>query len=640
MEKALRNTLRLQVIRCRKLLEVALTETLEGQFGIHPDGAVEPAARLAHLAPVEHEQRAQIVQVLRHRSGNAAITPFAVLQLARVVAFTHLNRLCAFKMAERRHIVRETVTRGLQARGFQLFLAQDDTANALMERSEPWRAYRGFLAAQGELLAREVPALFLATDPANWIYPADRAFAELIDLINDEKIDAVWDGDETLGWIYQYFTPQELRDDARKASAAPRDSYELSFRNQFYTPHYVVEFLTDNTLGRMWYEMRQGHTRLTEQCRYLMHQRDEPAHMPARAKRDPRELAVLDPACGSGHFLLYAFDLLLTIYAEAWEDDEIGPLLRRDYHDAAAYRSAVPALILAHNLAGIDIDPRATQIAALALWLRAQRAYGEAGIDTAQRPPLPAAQIACASAMPREQPLRLQLLNHLDPPILSEIVAPLWETLTLAADMGSLLKPDATLHAAIDTAKQQWLHHRYVNLTLFSEHTPPEQIALSYTGVSDVQFFETEALPRALAALRQLADTRPADDITPALFADDATQGLGFVDLLLRRYDVVLMNPPFGAPSLPAKSAIEKLYPRTKNDLFAAFVERGLALLKPGGRLGAITSRTGFFLTSFQKWREEILLGEARVVALADLGAGVLDSAMVETAAYVLEKSG
>ena len=98
------------------------------------------------------------------------------------------------------------------------------------------------------------------------------------------------------------------------------------------------------------------------------------------------------------------------------------------------------------------------------------------------------------------------------------------------------------------------------------------------------------------------------------------------------------MNPPFGAGSLVAKSEFEKSYPRTKNDVYAAFVERGVELLHPHGMLGAITSRTGFFLSSFQKWREEILLEEAPPVVFADLGYGVLDSAMVEVAAYCLEK--
>jgi len=101
---------------------------------------------------------------------------------------------------------------------------------------------------------------------------------------------------------------------------------------------------------------------------------------------------------------------------------------------------------------------------------------------------------------------------------------------------------------------------------------------------------------------------------------------------------VVLMNPPFGAASLAAKKEFESAYPRTKNDVYAAFVERGIELLHPTGYLGAITSRTGFFLSSFQKWREEILLKEAPPIVFADLGQGVLDSAMVEVAAYCLRK--
>jgi len=109
--------------------------------------------------------------------------------------------------------------------------------------------------------------------------------------------------------------------------------------------------------------------------------------------------------------------------------------------------------------------------------------------------------------------------------------------------------------------------------------------------------------------------------------------------LLRSRYDVVLMNPPFGAASLAAKREFEKAYPRTKNNIYAAFVERGIQLLHTGGLLGAITSRTGFFQSSFQKWREEILLKEAPPVVFADLGNGVMDAAMVEAAAYCLRKS-
>jgi hypothetical protein len=97
------------------------------------------------------------------------------------------------------------------------------------------------------------------------------------------------------------------------------------------------------------------------------------------------------------------------------------------------------------------------------------------------------------------------------------------------------------------------------------------------------------------------------------------------------------MNPPFGSVSVRGKNVFERAYPLTKIDIYAAFVERGVELLDRRGRLGAITSRSGFFLSRFQKWREEILLKGARPMVFADFGYGVLDSAMVETAAYCLE---
>jgi hypothetical protein len=160
----------------------------------------------------------------------------------------------------------------------------------------------------------------------------------------------------------------------RKESQAPRNSYELAFRNQFFTPRYVVEFLTDNTLGRIWYEMRKGDTALKDSCRYMVRRPSEvflaegqdgpegaekdrddlsqadllklPVHVPHRPKKDPREIRLLDPAVGSAHFLLYAFDLLLTIYEEAYADTDLGPALQEDYPTLDELRKVVPGLIL------------------------------------------------------------------------------------------------------------------------------------------------------------------------------------------------------------------------------------------------------------------------------------------------------
>ena len=153
-----------------------------------------------------------------------------------------------------------------------------------------------------------------------------------------------------------------------------------------------------------------------------------------------------------------------------------------------------------------------------------------------------------------------------------------------------------------------------------------------------MRFFE-EAEAILLNALRRFSESAGGGGgVRRWLFADDAAQGIALIELVRRRFDVVLMNPPFGACSLPAKTEFENSYPRTKNDLYAAFVERGVQLLQPRGMLGAITSRTGFFLSTFQEWREDVLLEEAPPILLADLGSGVLDGAAVEVASYCLEK--
>jgi len=155
--------------------------------------------------------------------------------------------------------------------------------------------------------------------------------------------------------------------------------------------------------------------------------------------------------------------------------------------------------------------------------------------------------------------------------------------------------------------------------------------------VSRKEFWD-EVEDLVLVALEEFAESLSnGKSYQRRLFADDAAQGFAFIDLCRKRYDVVLMNPPFGGASRSSKALIEKTYARTKNDIYAAFIERGLDFLHTGAKLGAITSRTGFFLSSFTKWREEILLQEAKPTVFADLGYGVMDGAMVEAAAYCLE---
>jgi Eco57I restriction-modification methylase len=381
----------------------------------------------------------------------------------------------------------------------------------------------------------------------------------------------------------------------------------LAVRNQFFTPRYVVQFLTDNTLGRIWYEMRGTNTVLAERCEYMVRKPGE--EFAPRVKKDPRDLRVLDPACGSGHFLLYAFDLLLAIYEEALADREsaksvaTGRTLTEDYPSLDALRRAIPCLILAHNLHGVDIDPRCAQIAQLALWMRAQKAYRDFGFGRADRAQIRRSNIVVAEPLVADEQIAKEFVAKLGNAELGRVFTALADSLNLAGDLGLLLR----VETLVKPAKGQG--------SLFAPSEERIRAALAL-------FVEDEG---------SRANTRRR------LFAEDAANGVALLGVAEKKFDIVLMNPPFGAGSLRGKKEFESAYPRTKIDIYAAFVERGIELLSSRGRLGAITSRTGFFLTSFQKWREEILLGSAPPVVFADLGFGVLDSAMVETAAYCLE---
>jgi hypothetical protein len=662
MDKNARNALRNAVTQCRRILEEAVGELLEGQFGIHRDGRIEGASRMGHLSNDDQQLRDDVIKSLRHIQatmlGGGDISSEAVEQLVREVGFTHLNRLCAFQMLEQRKLMREAVGRGLKSNGFLFYLRDHPEDEKLWSSGQQDAAYRHFVLWLAETLSSEVGVLFSPHDPAKRLFPPHRVLEQLLALINDEELRSVWSDDEAIGWVYQYYTPKELRDKSRKESQSPRNSYELAFRNQFYTPRYVVQFLVDNTLGRTWYEMRRGDTALLSSCQYLVRRPNEiflkagerepstgaegSAYIAHREKKDPRDIRVLDPACGSGHFLLYCFGVFETIYTEAYEDPDLGPPLRQEYPDAQEYRCAVPELILRENLHGIDIDLRATQIASLALWLRARRAYQEMGIGNDERPRIRRVNLVCAEPMPGERDLFEEFVLGLQPPLLGQLSKRVFTEMRLASEAGSLLKIERAIHDDIENARAQWkTRPKEEQLLLWPQgrRPEPEQLTLfEVAGITDEEFWN-EADSRLLEALRTYAESAvDGRAYARGLFADDAAQGFGFVDLSRNRYDVVLMNPPFGEASRPSKAYIEYQYPRTKNDIFAAFVERGLEWLYPGGLLGAITSRAGFFLSTFQKWREEILLRESCPTVVADLGYGVLDTAMVETAAYCVAK--
>ncbi len=666
MEAEVRNQIEKMVQNARHLLEQEIHDQLEGVYGLHKDGNFEDVSSLPKIKDNSDalKERKGFEYFISNEVSQGTKKKDAVNKLVLGLSFTHFNRLIALKLMERRKVIRESISRKTDSNGFKFFLADYPEQMVLWTSGKNDEVYKNFLLHQYGLISEEIHVLFDPEDVSNLIFPKPRTLYDLLDLINQEPLADLWEEDETIGWIYQYFTPKELRKQARSESPAPRNSYELAFRNQFYTPRYVVRFLTDNTLGRTWYEMRRGDTKLTEICEYMVRRSNEiflekgeetPEieensdktqeellnelfYIPYRAKKDPREIKTLDPATGSGHFLLYCFDILQIIYEEAYEDPDLSSSLKADYPSIEEYKKAIPELILRHNLYGIDIDLRATQIASLAIWLRAQKAYQEMGLKAEERPKITKSNIVCAEPMPGNETVLKEFKKNLQPAVLGDFVTDVWNEMKLAGEAGSLLKIEETITNSVKEAKEAWLTRpKDIQLDLFGNKKSLEQMRFNLRGIKDRMFWE-EAEELLIDSLKKFAEEASNGDSYPRkLFAENAEHGFAFIDVISKKYDVVLMNPPFGDSSTGSKTYIDKKYPRTKNDLYAAFVERMLELLHERGFIGIISSRTGFFLPAFTSWREEILMKESSLHSVADLGYGVLE-AMVETAAYTIEK--
>ncbi len=761
------------VTACRNLLTEDFDAQLRGRFGIYADeGRVLEVDRLPGLDDAGREVAGLLRERIDHLAAGKGAQALgeAVHRLRREQAFTVLNRFAAVRMAEERDLISQSVGDGFQSRGFRIF-EQVAGGTALGELYDRYRVYLDCLFDE---LSLDLGVLFDRSDAMGLLFPGEQALRALFDELNHPDIAPLWAEDETIGWIYQYYNDPEERKKMRKESTAPRNSRELAVRNQFFTPRYVVELLTDNTLGRIWYEMTKGNTRLKEQCRYLVHRplefflpapeqgnfpgdwsgveqmrefwrtgdftklpenphtgvaiewmiaiagdmgfehllpmfntdhqsvmdeilipaengdrdrlaavhplllmhclwrigvsvargggygegdrpiRDDafggachiwealycrlthrndeasqeelllvPVFVPHRPIKDPREIRLLDPACGSMHFGLYAFDLFETIYEEAWDLADTHADLRSltsVFSSKEEFLREVPRLIIEHNIHGIDIDPRAVQIAGLSLWLRAQKAWKDMEVRAVDRPQVRRSNIVCAEPMPGSPERLEEFVATLDPPLLGELVKTVFDKMQLVGEAGSLLKIEEDIRTAIDTARKEWLKQ--------------QDDLLARKDGGQEEFFDT-AEQKVIDALRAYAEQADADSYQRRLFADDAARGFAFIDLCRQSYEVALMNPPFGDASLPSKPYIEETYGDTKGDVYKAFVECFHARLIPAGYLGIISSRTGFFLGQSEDWRTRVVLRLFRPVVLADLGGGVLD-AMVEVAAYVL----
>lgn len=640
------------VSAAKNLLMQNVTEMLQQWYGIWADGHTIGVEQLpsqdtdiVHTARMLRDRLQHLMAALPDTDTDADKERQAVGQLVAEQAFTQLNRFCALRMCEERDLIMESIRGGYESAGF---MAYDSIAQSV--GASRYKRYRCYLLSVFDELSIELPAVFDRFSPFGLLFPDESTLMKLLELINDSQLSAwfdeqnavtvnFWKEDETLGWMFQDYNSLEERRKMREASSKPRNSREMAVRNQFFTPEYVVRFLTDNSLGRIWYGMTRGESRIgEEQCRYMIRRPGEP--LEERKLKEPTEILSLDPTCSSMHFGLYLYEVYEYIYMDAWDHQPSLLQKYREVHTRESFRREVPKLILENNIYGCEIDPRALQIAALSLWLRAQKSYSQMNLDAAERPLITRSNLVLAEAMPGNKRLLKGLLDEFDKPM-QRLLTTIWNKMKYVGEAGLLFKMEKEISDDIEYLRKNWSKvNQNRNANIFDSEERRAEIAAANEARTELrhhkdEFFE-EIAERLQTALQELSSRLSEEEgYENALFSEDATRGFAFIELCQKRFDCIVMNPPFGEGSEHTSQYMNDNYPAWSKNLVCAFFDRMQEMLDDEGKLGAIFDRTVMIKSSYEAFRRRNLCGF--ITACADTGWGVLD-ASVETSTLVLNK--
>jgi len=521
------------------------------------------------------------------------------------VGYTIVNRLAALRCMEVRDFVDREVTtfkeNGLTPAAEPL---TDGTEDFLLEDEAIIQAYHDAC----DQLAEEIEILFDRDSVYSQVDPDDDTFEELCGML-DEIPDDVWRADDVLGWIYEYYNRPIVEALDAKNTLEPED---VGPANQFYTPHWVVRMLADNSLGKLYLEATDQEDNIPESdalspeerkdrlvtpedapsvpdlCTYLIPD-DEPGEAPEFDH--PRELRVIDPACGSGHFLLYAFDILERIW---WNETNLE-------------RAEIPEKILEHNLYGVDIDLRSCQLSAFNLYLKARtRAEAEDGPFE-----MPNVGIVCADARVAEVEEAADVLDEItgQGSDLREALDDIIETFQRTEALGSLLDVSGTLKEAFDSSETQ-------------------------SELTDYNKQAHQSLNSFLKALRQAVEERTSDS-----FGEQNLRSfLNLLVVLSQEYDTALMNPPYGMRGRMPDDVQEYVseqydyYP----EYYVNFFEACERLSKSHGRIGMLIPWSFMFRKVFEGFRTDFVSEDRNFDFLAEFGYDILDNATVGTVGTIL----
>lgn len=595
-----RDHIRRTVLLCRRTLEQEFDELLR-QHGLMPDRRLP-----RDLLPAERQNpRAQLDEAIE-REGESY--PEARRRWLRHAAFTFLNRLLALRLAEAHGLIPETVVTRPQY-GNRSLRERDLADHDPILGANPDRLWRR--AWEDALAELDIPLLTpRKEDPYSILTPRLTAYRKVRQAIGAVP-EEVCKEFEVLGWAYQYFNDEERAaiGPDRRRNPNPDD---IPVINQFYTVGWIVQFLVQNTLGRLWLEAHPGSS-LAKKLDYLV----PLAGNPSRDKQVLRveEVKVLDPACGSGHFLLYAFDLLFEMWREA-------------HPEIPAWD--IPARILEGNLYGVDIDLRACQIAALALYLKARATFERHKAPGARFRPT-RLNIVCADTRFTDGGRRGEFLSLFEGGV-RRVVKEILDATEHGFQIGSLLRVRQPIEDALKECALRPPGAPPAQLRFFDPGAPvQEHLALRLP--------KQHTLDEVIKQIREyVGRAAERSDMGSMFFGMDAERAVHLVDVLTEHYDVVVMNPPYGRMPPRCKEHARRYFPRTHRDYYAAFTEQAVDLAKPGGYVGALTGRTFMFLRSYQQLREEILRDAALPELVLDLGFDVLDGATARWAAFTLRR--
>jgi SAM-dependent methyltransferase len=530
------------------------------QIGIWRDRHVKPVSEMPNLSPVDRRARELIDAYLALRSDAGVLQSDAVAEFIRESAYSWANRLFALRCMEARGIIDPVILQEEAYHGRSMVHDRFAQTNPTQCTDEDDGLFM-MLSEEFRERSQELPDLFAPDSPAVTLRPSVVALKHCIALLSGSApanggraTDDVFTAPDAFGWAYQYWNAEEkdrVFEMVRTKKGAKIEGSDIIPATQLYTEPYMVKFLVQNSLGATWM-MMHPESKLSATWEYYVKDADRTPN----EKKTVAEITFLDPACGSGHFLIEAFDLLYAMY-----EDE-GQLKGS---------AAICQSILNNNLFGIDIDERAVQITKAVLWMKAAEAvFGKTKqqlkgdefsefhdhiIATNIRLPNGKDHLdAFLKKHPEDAPLRPALLT-------------VYEGLQNVHELGSLVQIEEPVDKELKALKEQAKQQRF----------DPE----SGEVVEKVYFprWKQQVMKRLKAHFQEEAEKALP---TEAFFSQSAVKGLALFDLLARRYDVVAANPPYmgsGNLSVTSKRYIDFHYPKGKNDLFSAFILRNIQLL-------------------------------------------------------------